>query len=183
MSMADLAPTTITIPTLESERLFLRALREDDFEAEAAFFQTERSRMVGGPLPRAQVWRVVAGMIGHWHLRGFGFWALEEKASGRYMGRVGLWQPEGWPDREIGWTLMTHAEGKGFAHEAALVARAYAFTTLGWTSAISLIEGGNTRSEALATRLGARIDGAFTHPSGIALNIWRHPGPNEGAAA
>lgn len=179
MTTTELAPTTITIPTLETERLFLRALRAEDFEDEARFFETERSRMVGGPLPRDQVWRVVAAMIGHWALRGFGFWALEEKTSGRYMGRVGLWQPEGWPDREIGWTLMTHAEGQGFAHEAALVARRYAFETLGWTTAISLIEGGNTRSEALATRLGAKIDGAFTHPSGIPLNIWRHPGAHE----
>jgi len=179
MTTTDLAPTTIAIPTLETERLFLRALRAEDFEAEAAFFASERSRMVGGPLPREQAWRVVAGMIGHWALRGFGFWALEEKTSGRYMGRVGLWQPEGWPDREIGWTLMDHAEGQGFAHEAALVARSYAYDTLGWTSMISLIEGGNTRSEALASRLGARIDGAFTHPSGIPLNIWRHPGIHE----
>lgn len=179
MSAPELAPTTITIPTLETERLFLRALREDDFEAEAAFFESERSRLVGGPLPRDQVWRVVAGMIGHWALRGFGFWALEEKASGRYMGRVGLWQPEGWPGVEIGWTLMDHAEGKGFAFEAALVARRYAYEELELTALISLIEGSNTRSEALATRLGAKMGGAFTHPSGLPLNIWRHPGPTE----
>jgi RimJ/RimL family protein N-acetyltransferase len=181
MTMTELAPTTITIPTLETERLFLRALRAEDFEAEADFFASERSRSVGGPLARDQAWRVVAAMIGHWHMRGFGFWALEEKASGRYLGRVGLWQPHGWPDREIGWTLMDHAEGQGFAHEAALVARAYAYDTLGWTTMISLIEAGNLRSEALARRLGARREGAFLHPSGIPLNIWRHAGPNGGA--
>lgn len=179
MNVTDLAPTTITIPTLETERMFLRALMPADVEAEAVFFASDRSRAVGGPLPREQVWRLVAAMIGHWALRGFGFWALEEKATGAYLGRVGLWQPEGWPDREIGWTLMQEAEGKGFAHEAALAARHFAYETLGWTTAISLIEGGNARSEALATRLGATLDGAFVHPSGLPLNIWRHPGPTE----
>lgn len=179
MTMAELAPTTITIPTLETERLFLRALRAEDVEDEKAFFQTERSHMVGGPLPREQVWRVVAAMIGHWALRGFGFWALEEKTTGRYLGRVGLWQPEGWPDREIGWTLMEHAEGNGFAREAALAARAHAYDTLGWTTAISLIRVGNLRSEALARRLGASPDGEHIHPIVGAMNIWRHPGSHE----
>jgi len=179
MTRTLLAPTTFTVPTLETERMFLRALRADDFEEEAAFFATERSQGVGGPLPREQVWRVMAGMIGHWALRGFGFWALEEKATGRYLGRVGLWFPEGWPEREIGWTLMTHAEGKGFAAEAARTARAYAYDTLGWTTLISLITAGNLRSEALAARLGATRTGEYLHPTAGALNIWRHPGPGE----
>lgn len=177
MMLTELAPTTITIPTLETERLFLRAMREDDVAEEVAFFQTERSRMVGGPLPANQVWRAVAGMIGHWALRGYGFWALEEKATGRYMGRAGLWCPDPWPEPEIGWTLMDHAEGQGFAHEAAVAARRYAYETLGWTTAISLILAGNLRSEALAARLGARRAGEYLHPSIGAMNIWRHPSP------
>lgn len=177
--MHELAPTTITIPTLETERLFLRAFREEDFESEADFFASERSRFVGGPLPRHQVWRAVAGMIGHWHLRGFGFWALEEKATGRYLGRVGLWAPDGWPEPEIGWSLQEHAEGRGIAREAAEVARAYAYDSLGWTTAISLIVVGNDRSEALAQRLGAHLEGPFLHPVHGAMNVWRHPGPLE----
>ncbi|GKY89342.1 GNAT family N-acetyltransferase [Sinisalibacter aestuarii] len=177
MTMAELAPTTIVIPTLETERMFLRAFREEDFEEEVAFFESDRSRMVGGPLPRPQVWRTMAAMVGHWHLRGFGFWALEEKATGRYLGRTGLWQPDGWPDREIGWTLMGHAEGKGFAREAALAARSHAYRMLGWTTAISLIMAGNLRSEALALRLGAQRESEFLHPTLGAMNIWRHPGP------
>jgi len=177
----DLAPTSIHIPTLETERLFLRALREDDIDEEAAFFASERSAFVGGPLAREQVWRAVAGMIGHWGLRGFGFWGLEEKAGGRYLGRVGLWAPEGWPEPELGWTLMAHAEGRGFAREAALAARAFAYDHLGWTTAISLIAAGNTRSEALATRLGATLERAWLHPVHGAMNIWRHPGPLEAA--
>lgn len=177
MSALELAPTSIHIPTLETERLFLRALIEADIDDEAAFFASERSVFVGGPLARDQVWRAVAGMIGHWALRGFGFWALEEKVSGRYMGRVGLWAPDGWPEPELGWTLMPHAEGRGFAFEAAQAARAFAYDQLGWTTAISLIVAGNTRSEALATRLGARLEREYLHPLHGAMNIWRHPGP------
>ncbi|MCB1338559.1 MAG: GNAT family N-acetyltransferase [Maritimibacter sp.] len=183
MTRTELAPTTITIPTLETERLFLRAMREEDVAEEVAFFQTERSRNVGGPLPSNQVWRAVAGMIGHWALRGYGFWALEEKRSGRYMGRAGLWCPDPWPEPEIGWTLMGHAEGQGFAHEAALAARGYAYDELGWTTAISLIVAGNVRSETLAARLGARRAGEYLHPTIGAMNVWRHPGPGTEAGA
>jgi len=179
MIATELAPTTIQIPTLETERMFLRAMRQDDIDAEVEFFASERSHFVGGPLERDQVWRAVAGMIGHWALRGFGFWALEEKATGRYLGRAGLWYPDRWPEREIGWTLMADAEGKGFGHEAALAARAYAYDELGWTTAISLITAGNRRSEALAKRLGAQLETEFLHPIFGAMNIWRHPGPSE----
>lgn len=179
MTATALAPTTFQIPTLETERLFLRAMREEDVDAETAFFASDRSRFVGGPLVRAQVWRTVAAMIGHWALRGFGFWALEEKATGAYLGRVGLWAPDGHPGRELGWTLMEGAEGKGFAYEAAVAARAHAYEALGWTTAISLIAAGNLRSEALATRLGARFESEYLHPIHGAMNIWRHPGAAE----
>jgi RimJ/RimL family protein N-acetyltransferase len=177
--MNELAPTTFTIPTLETERLFLRAMRDEDIAEEVAFFASERSHNVGGPLPKNQVWRAMAGMIGHWALRGYGFWALEEKTTGRYLGRVGLWCPDPWPEPEIGWTVMDHAEGKGFAREAALASRAYAYDVLGWTTAISLIVAGNTRSEALAARLGAHHEGDYLHPTIGAMNIWRHPGPGQ----
>ena len=179
MSMTDLAPTTFAIPTLETERMFLRAMRADDIEAEIAFFQTERSHSVGGPIAAPQVWRAVAGMIGHWALRGYGFWALEEKTTGAYLGRVGLWNPHPWPEPEIGWTLMAPAEGKGFAREAALAARAYAYDTLGWGPLTSVIVPGNTRSEALAARLGARPERDWLSPSGRQAVIWRHPSKAE----
>ncbi len=78
---------------------------------------------------------------------------------------------------------MEHAEGKGFAHEAALAARAYAYGTLGWTTAISLIRIGNARSEALARRLGAECEGPHLHPTIGAMNIWRHPGPGNLSAS
>ncbi len=167
----------MTIPTLTTERLIMRALCEADVEAEAKFFATDRSKFVGGPLPKSQVWRTIAMLIGHWHIRGYGFWGVEDKETGEYYGHVGLWFPGGWPEPEIGWTLMENAEGKGIAHEAALAARQYAYQTLGWTTAISLVDPENIRSVKLAEKMGCKFDYEFEHETFGAMNVWRHPSP------
>lgn len=171
--------TTFTIPTIETERLRLRAPRESDFEPEAEFFASERSAHVGGQMARDQVWRWLASVVGHWAFRGYGFFALEEKATGKFLGHVGPWFPEGWPERELGWTLMSGAEGKGFAFEAATATRKWAYDSLGWTTAISLILHGNTRSVALAEKLGARLERDFEHERFGPCHIYRHPSPEE----
>ncbi|MBZ0129849.1 MAG: GNAT family N-acetyltransferase [Rhodobacteraceae bacterium] len=167
------------IPTLETERLKLRPFVESDIDHEADFYTTPRAEFVGGQMPREQVWRMVAAMLGHWQLRGYGFWAIEETATGRFAGHAGLWFPDGWPEREIGWLLMGWAEGKGYAREAALAARAYAYDTLEWTTAISLIAPGNTRSIALAERLGATRETTFQHQRLGSSLIYRHPGAHD----
>ena len=166
----------MTIPTLITERLTMRAPCQDDFEAFAAFYASDRSRYVGGPEDRMSSWRRLAAMVGHWSLRGYGFWAVEEEGAVR--GMVGLWYPEGWPEPEIGWELFEGAEGRGIAHEAALAARAHAHGPLGWTTAISTIHPENARSIALVERMGARRDGDFHHPKVGTVGIWRHPGPH-----
>jgi len=167
----------VQVPLLETERLRFRAPSIDDFEDEAAFYATERSANVGGPLSPNKVWRMLAMIIGHWTVRGYGFWAIEDKATGRYCGRVGCWYPLGWPEREIGWTLMDHAEGRGFAYEAAMAARVHAYSVMGWTTAISLIVPGNTRSIALAERMGAVLERTYDHPGAGPVSIYRHPAP------
>ncbi len=108
----------IEIPEIDTGRLRMRAFKPSDVEAEQGFYLTDRSRFVGGPQAPHVTFRALAGIIGHWVLRGYGFWAVEEKASGRYAGRVGLWNPEPWPEPEIGWTLMDGFEGQGYATEA-----------------------------------------------------------------
>ncbi len=169
---------SLHIPVLETERLILREPRETDLEHEAEFFASDASRYVGGPLSRTDTWRVIAMVIGHWALRGYGFWGVEEKATGTYVGHVGLWRPEGWQESEIGWTLMPHATGNGYATEAALAARAYAYDVLGWKSAVSLIDPENTASMAVATRLGAEFETTYENPKFGLTQIWRHPAPN-----
>lgn len=173
--------TTIHIPTLETERLRLRAPGPADFEAFAAFRGSARARTVGGPYSREEAFEQLGALIGQWHLRGFGRWIVADKASDEGLGVVGMFYPQGWPAPEIAWSVFEPAEGKGIAYEAALAARRHAYAALGWTSAISLVAPENHRSVALAKRLGARIDGRHEHPLHGRLDIWRHPGPEASA--
>lgn len=148
--------------TLETERLLLRPFRGTDIDAYAAMCaDPDVMRYIGvrSVLNRDDAWRQMAMFVGHWQLRGFGMWAVEERASGLLVGRVGLHFPEGWPDRELAWTLARPYWGRGFALEAARAALAHAFGPLGWHRVISLIDPDNRRSIRLAERLGERIEG------------------------
>jgi RimJ/RimL family protein N-acetyltransferase len=163
------------IPVLETERLIMREARESDLDALAEFYADEElSKFVGGPLNRDDTWRRIALGLGHWHLRGFGNWSLEEKSTGDFVGWCGLWNPEGFPEREVGWGLTKKKHGRGFATEAALKARDYAYRTLGWETAISLIAFGNDRSVRVAERLGAVFE-SVTQFRGLRCAIYRHP--------
>lgn len=169
-------PTLIEIPTLETERLTLRAPELADLDAFAAFYATERSSMVGGPQDRHDAWRALAGVIGHWHLRGFGRWTVVDRDGRAPLGLVGLHCPEGWPEPEVGWIVYEGAEGRGIAREAAEAARAHAYGALGWRTIISLIDPRNARSIALAERMGARREADHQHVKYGAMGVWRHPG-------
>jgi RimJ/RimL family protein N-acetyltransferase len=146
---------------LGTERLILREFRQDDLDAYAEMCadpEVMRHLSVDGAvLSRQDAWRQMAMFAGHWALRGYGTWAIEERASGRFVGRVGLHFPEGWPDRELGWALARPYWGRGFASEAARAAVAHAFGDLGWPHVISLIHPDNARSIALALRLGETL--------------------------
>ena len=163
------------IPTLTTPRLTLRALTNDDFPAIAAFYASPRSKHVGGPATREQSWRMLATELGHWSLRGYGRWAVDETATGDFVGVVGPWCPLGWPEPEIGWDLMNGHEGKGYATEAAKAALEYAYETLGWSTAISLVSPPNDASRKVAQRMGATKEDMFAHERHGTLEIWRHP--------
>lgn len=146
--------------TLETERLYLRQFCQADLDIYAEICaDPEVMRYIGdgSTLSRSEAWRGMAAQIGHWELRGYGRWAVEEKHSRRVIGMVGCWYPEGWPDFEIGWILHRAAWGKGFAVEAAAAAVRYAFAVLHRSHIISIIAPENQRSIAVATRLGARL--------------------------
>ncbi|MEM9754381.1 MAG: GNAT family N-acetyltransferase [Pseudomonadota bacterium] len=166
------------IPTFEAGRLRYRAPHIGDFDAFHAFGTSPRSVGVGGPFPhRHQTFDRMAKLVGHWHLRGFGRWVIADRNNDEPLGVVGPLYPEGWPEPEIAWTVFEAAEGRGIAQEAARFTRQYAYDTLGWTTAISMTTKDNTRSIALARRLGAVRDGVFDFPGDGPLLIWRHPGP------
>ncbi|PIE14162.1 MAG: GNAT family N-acetyltransferase [Rhodobacterales bacterium] len=168
---------TLAIPTLETERLILRGPAERDFEAVASFFaDKERSWGFGGPQNRNEAWRWFASLIGHWALKGCGFWMVETK-GGDHIGMVGLWGPEGWPETELGWVMFENGEGKGYAFEAATAARDHAYSSLGFTTLSSNIFPGNTRSQALAKRMGATLERTYENVTHGTEEVWRHPGP------
>lgn len=147
------------IPELETERLRLRALRLEDLDAYARMYadpEVMRFLEQGLPADRGSAFRSLAVHLGHWQLRGYGQWALEDLATGNFVGRAGLWQPEGWPGLEVGWVLAREAWGNGYATEAGRAAIAYAFDVLGTDEVISLIRPENTASIRVAERLGER---------------------------
>lgn len=151
------------MPTLRTERLVLRMLREDDFEQYAAMVaDAEVARYLGDgrPLSRADAWRQMAYILGHWQLRGYGLWAVEEAATGRLAGRLGFLNPEGWPGFELGWTLAREFWGRGYATEGARRALEFAFNELGREHLISLIRPDNLPSIRVAERLGERLEGS-----------------------
>ncbi|MEO0745222.1 MAG: GNAT family N-acetyltransferase [Pseudomonadota bacterium] len=164
-------------PTLTTDRLTLRPPHLGDFDALAAFYTSPRSHFVGGPQTPELAWRTLAQEAGHWVLRGFGRWTVVETATQTPVGTVGLWHPEGFPERELGWDLFDGATGKGYATEAAIAARHHAYATLGWTTLISLVADGNDASARVARRLRATRDGDFTHERYGPMQVWRHPGP------
>ena len=101
-----------------------RASDFDDYAACVGDADVMRHIGDGKPLDREGAWRSMAALSGHWNLRGYGLWAVEEKASGRLVGRVGYFFPEGWPQEEIGWLFRRDVWGRGYATEAATAALA-----------------------------------------------------------
>lgn len=170
-------PTLTGTPVLETGRLRLRAPMPGDFEALATFYASDRSAFTGGPKSRDEAWRTFCVFTGHWVLRGFGMFVLTLRDTGDPVGLAGPWFPEGWPEPEIGWRVFDGAEGRGLAFEAAMAARAYAYDVLGWTTAISVIDTANARSEALARRLGCVPEAPYVREGWGETRIWRHPGP------
>jgi RimJ/RimL family protein N-acetyltransferase len=149
-------------PQLETDRLLLRMWREEtDFEPYAEICANpEVMRFLGGKaFDRLDAWRHMSFMVGHWQLRGYGPWAVEEKATGRLIGRIGFLNPVGWPAFELGWTLGRQYWGKGYATEGARRALDYAFNELDRPHVISLIDPNNKGSIAVAERLGEKVEG------------------------
>jgi RimJ/RimL family protein N-acetyltransferase len=146
---------------LSTDRLRLRLFADSDLDAYAEMCgDAEVMRYLGGAvMSRAEAWRSLAMVVGHWSLRGFGLWAVEERATGAMVGRVGCWQPEGWPGLELAWTLRRAYWGMGYATEAARAALAVAFSDLKKDHVISMIHSENRASIRVAQRLRMRLEG------------------------
>jgi RimJ/RimL family protein N-acetyltransferase len=151
---------------LETERLILRPPRLEDFNAWAKFLEDEEAaRYIGGVQPRATAWRTFMCMCGCWHMTGIAMFSVIEKATGKWVGRLGPWYPEGWPQEEVGWGIAREHWGKGYATEGAAATMDYAFDVLGWTEVIHCIEENNAASQGVAKRLGSRNQGRVKMPA------------------
>lgn len=142
---------------IETERLILRPIQAQDFDAWANFMaDAEAARHIGGQQVRSVAWRGFLAMAGAWEIQGFGMFSVIEKSSGRWLGRLGPWMPEGWPGTEVGWGIVRDAWGRGYALEGATAAIDWAFANLGWQEVIHTIAPDNRNSERVAEKLGSR---------------------------
>lgn len=167
----------LKIPDLTTDRLLMRGFAPGDFEAYAAMMahpEVTQYLMDGRPLSRAEAWRQMAMFLGHWTLRGFGVWAVEERATGQFVGRIGCLEPEGFPAFEIAYTLTRSAWGRGYAREGAATALRYARETLNRREIASIIRPANTASIRVAQSLGA-VAAETVEFFGAPSVIYRYP--------
>ena len=163
-------------PTIQTERLVLRAPKLQDFDACADIACSERGRFVGGPMSRDDAWDEFAKMSAGWMLHGHGGFAIEDAKSQDVYGFVVLGLEPGDHEVELGFALTEAGEGKGIAYEAALAVRDWAARELGLTELVSYIDPANERSIAVATRLNAtrdpKAEAALNDPGTC---VYRHP--------
>lgn len=169
---------------LTTDRLTLRPPNPGDVAALTEFYISERSQYAGGHVPHSKAWGNAVAMLGHWQVRGYGLWAVTVTGDDTALGMVGPYFPDGRPERELGWVLFDGAEGRGIAYEAALTARDAAWQMPGWSDIVSYIDPRNTRSIALAERLGAVLDphAVQPKPDDVPCLVFRHPPKVEVAA-
>jgi len=143
---------------LETNRLILREIDPTaDIDMWTDMMSDEETvRYIGGKtMDKAASWRQMAMVIGHQFMRGYSFWSVVEKSSGDWIGRVGIWNPVGWPEPEVGWTIHKNYRGKGYAKESGAACIQYAFDTLGWDRIIHVIDIDNIASIKVAEAIGS----------------------------
>ena len=184
MTAVATCANALPIPVITTERLILRGPEPRDFDPLCTFnADADRMRFLGGPVTDPDtVWRGFLTGIGHWMWRGYGMWTLEARDGGATLGRVGVINHLQWDEPEIGWHVFADHEGKGYAQEAALAARAHAARHFGLDRLISYIDPANGRSRALAERLGAVVERERHDFFGTTVLVYRHPSVAEEAA-
>jgi len=166
----------MTVPaTATTERLTLRQFEPDDWRAlHEHYSDVECTRFTfGRALSEGESWRAMASMVGHWQLRGYGPYAVVERASSSVIGTVGLWYPNDWPEPEIKWALLRKAWGNGYAQEAAKAVQYIASGHLD-KPPISLIGLENVPSIKVALAVGAKLERQILF-RGNPFSMYRHP--------
>jgi RimJ/RimL family protein N-acetyltransferase len=169
----------VTIPELETERLFLRAWRDEDRNAYArivADSQVMRYMLPARPLTRAEAAYDLHRLEEHWLEHGFGHWAVEDRATGRLVGRSGIKRHADWsldPDNtECGWLFERAAWGRGYATEGARAAIAFAREELGRPEVISIAHPDNAASRRVMEKAGLAYAGRHHWPQRGLDVVW-----------
>ena len=152
------------VPVLETERLRMRCHRAEDFgHCLALWSNPEVTRFIGGrPFTQEEVWTRLLRYVGHWTLLRYGYWVIEERTTGAFVGEVGFAdfrrtiEPSLERKPEIGWVLAPAMQGRGYATEAARAAVAWADAHLAAASTVCLISPDNRPSLRVAERCGFR---------------------------
>lgn len=152
------------VPELETPDLLLRGPRVTDLpEAAAIAADPAFYRYLGNkPQTEEDTWRRMLGQQGHWSLLGFGAWAIEEKATGYYLGTVGFFdfQRDLTPflkgTLEAGWVLAPRAHGRGYASQAVQAALDWAEPRFPTARITCIIDPDNAASLAVARKFGFR---------------------------
>jgi ribosomal-protein-alanine N-acetyltransferase len=166
----------LQIPTLQTERLALRAPRESDTQAYQDFYSDgEASKFYGGPLAADAAWLKLARDVGHWHLRGYGPWVLERKNDKKVVGGCGLFLHNGWSKPELTWWIASHARRMGFATEASKAAIHFGYETLKWELVQTYMKDENVAAKSLVKSLGGLFLVRQTFPDGIARDVYELP--------
>ena len=164
------------IPELTSQRLIMRAPREEDFPVYEAFYaDAEASHFYGGPMLASSAWKQLAMELGHWYLKGYGMWSLELRSTGDMIGGCGFWWPSGWPRPELTWWLVKSAQGNGLATEASITAIDFAYRELGWSSVETHLDDDNEAAHRLVLRLGGSVMVREAFPDGVERNVYSIP--------
>ena len=143
-------------PVITCAQTRLRPHVMTDMEAFEAFYQSDRAQFVTKPDNRTHLWYGFAAEVGSWTLTGMGSWAID--VDGQLAGQVSVTHPPHFPETELGWILFDDFEGRSIAFEAATLVVTYTRETIRPASLVSYIDARNSRSIALAERLGATLD-------------------------
>ncbi len=165
----------MTIPVIETDRLRLRGWEERDFPAYLAFAaDPDHQAFFGGAMTKLEAWDHFCAYLGVWALRGYGYFAVADRASDEAIGLTGLWFPPVIDEPELSWSLFPGRTGNGYATEAAIAARAWAYGAFDLPPLTSIIHPENAASKAVAARVGAVYEKEMML-EGEPRHLYRHP--------
>jgi RimJ/RimL family protein N-acetyltransferase len=162
----------VAAPLLETDRLRLRQFHSEDLGPSHALWNepaVSRFMAAGKPQSVEDIWKCILQTIGHWQVLGYGYWAIENKASGRFIGNIGFadFKRDMVPDMndtpEAGWALITEYHGKGFGTEALAAVTAWGDANLPHAKTACIIAPENIASLHLAKKFGYREVASTTY--------------------